>query len=140
MTEAAYAGTSGAGLSSDIPATADNDAAVAALGGDCRMPTLAELQELRNNCDWTRKEVNGVFGYEVRSKASGNSNSIFLPAAGCINDGSLDDVGEDGYYWSSSFNGEDEGYAYYLYFDSEDAYPDNSNSDRYFGYSVRAVK
>lgn len=126
-------------METDIPATAANDAVVASLGSPCRMPTKDEFQELYTNCDWTWKQVNGVNGYEVKSKASGNTNSIFLPAAGYIDDGTLYGVGDYGSYWSSSVYGEDEGDAYDLDFAGEDVNA-VSNSSRYYGYSVRAVK
>lgn len=139
MTIDAYESSSGASLNTDIPATDANDAAVANMGSPCRMPTKEEFQELYDNCDWTWKQVNGVYGYEVKSKASGNTNSIFLPAAGYVDDGALSNVGTLGEYWSSSIDGDTEGFAYYLDFGSESVGPDNSDS-RYYGYSVRAVQ
>ena len=79
-----------------------DDAARANWGGSWRMPTDAELTELRENCTWTWTTQNGVNGYKVRSRKNGNS--IFLPAAGDRNDSSLGDAGSGGYYWSSSLN------------------------------------
>ena len=58
----------------------EDDVATVQWGGDWRMPTEAEQEELRNNCDWEWVEVNGVTGYRVKSRV--NDNSIFLPAAG----------------------------------------------------------
>ncbi|MCR5361666.1 MAG: fimbrillin family protein [Bacteroidales bacterium] len=58
--------------------TAD-DAAAANWGGDWRMPTSAEWNELRSQCTWTWLALNGVNGYKVESKTNGNY--IFLPAA-----------------------------------------------------------
>ena len=57
------------------------DAAAANWGGDWRMPTVAEMWELINNCTWTWTTQNGVSGYNVEGP---NGNSIFLPAAGYI--------------------------------------------------------
>ena len=54
------------------------DAATANWGGDWRMPTKAELNELLNNCTWTWTTQNGHKGYKVTGP---NGNSIFLPAA-----------------------------------------------------------
>ena len=92
MTEAAYAQTKGATLTGDIPATAEYDAAVARFQGiaDCQIPTNEQFQELINECTWKWQdsyEGAGNKGYLITSKA--NSNSIFLPAAGSIKNGSL---------------------------------------------------
>ena len=52
-------------------------------GGDWRIPTKEELEELLNNCTWTWTSLNGVNGYQVTSNKSGYTDrSIFLPAAG----------------------------------------------------------
>ncbi|MBO5769586.1 MAG: InlB B-repeat-containing protein, partial [Bacteroidales bacterium] len=112
-----------------------DDAARANWGGAWRMPTYAELDELRNNCTRTWTTQNGVNGYKVTSKTNGNS--IFLPAAGSRYGTSVYDVGSRGYYWSSSLY---EGYpcsAYSLRFNSGDVYW--INYYRYYGYTVRAV-
>lgn len=50
----------------------DVDVARQILGGDWRIPTSAEMQELETNCTWTFDSTRG--GYVV----SGNGNSIFL--------------------------------------------------------------
>ncbi len=78
------------------------DAARVNWGGDWRMPTGDEMEELMdtNNCTWEWTTQNGVKGYKVTSKKNGNS--IFLPAAGYRNISNLYDAGSGGYYWSSS--------------------------------------
>lgn len=78
-----------------------NDAAHANWGGSWRMPTDAELTELREQCTWTWTTQNGVNGYKVTSKSN---NSIFLPAAGYRFGSLLSYAGSGGYYWSSSHN------------------------------------
>lgn len=111
-----------------------DDAARVNWGGSWRMPTDAELTELREKCTWTWTTQNGVNGYKVTSK--GNGNSIFLPAAGYRNDSSLDNAGSYGYYWSSSLLTGGPYYAWRVSFDS-------SNVFRYYyrdsGQSVRPV-
>ena len=77
-----------------------DDAARANWGGSWRMPTDAEMTELRKQCTWTWTTQNGVNGYKVTSKSNGNS--IFLPAASYYRFGLVDNVGHGGYYWSSS--------------------------------------
>jgi hypothetical protein len=63
---------------------------------------------------------------------STNGAVLFIPAAGGWFIGSQSDVGNRGYYWGSSPNGE---YACYLYFDYEDV----RDSVRKYGFSVRPV-
>ena len=115
-----------------------DDAARANWGGSWRMPTDAELTELREQCTWTWTTQNGVYGYKVTSKKSGYTNkSIFLPAAGYRNDSSIDGAGSNGYYWSGSL---DTGYpvgAWSVYFGSDGV--SRYGSYRGSGFSVRPV-
>ena len=106
-------------------------------GGNWRMPTKAEQDELRNssNCTWTWTTQNGVKGYKVTSKKNGNS--IFLPAAGYCKSGSLSGAGYYSLFWSSSRYTSGGYYAYDLYFSSSDV--DWSSNERYYGLPVRAV-
>ncbi len=109
-----------------------DDAAHANWGGSWRMPTRAEQSELHWECTWTWTTQNGVEGYKVSSKR--NSKSIFLPAAGYRNEGSLYDAGSYGLYWPSSFDSSD---LFYLYFLSGNVVW--RSGGRYYGLSVRAV-
>lgn len=122
-------------LVSNITLLASDDAANANWGGDWRMPTIDEIDELVNNCTWTWITQNGVNGYKVTSKTNGNS--IFLPAAGSRNDLSLSSAGSDGDYWSSSLNTSSSDSAYSLYFNSGSV--GWHNIIRRYGQSVRAV-
>ena len=115
--------------------TPQYDAATANWGGDWRMPTYDELNELRTQCTWTWTTQNGVKGYKVTSKV--NSNYIFLPAAGYRIVSSLNNAGSYGDYWSSSPYGSYSDYAYGLYFNS--SFPGMCNHLRYGGQSVRPV-
>ena len=114
-----------------------DDAARVNWGGEWRMPTEAEQNELCNtsNCTWTWTTQNGVKGYKVTSKKNGNS--IFLPAAGYRNGDNLCDAGSYGYYWSGSLDTSYSFGAYSVYFNSSDVYL-NGNF-RCYGQSVRAV-
>lgn len=94
----------------------EDDAATVNLGGDWRMPTEAEFEELMDsgNCTWQWTTLNGVQGCKVTSKKNGNS--IFLPAAkfkfgtsiaygnqyGCYPTASLDFTYRVGYSLSAS--------------------------------------
>ena len=112
-----------------------DDAVNANWGGDWRMPTKAEQDELRSECTWTWTTQNGVNGYKVTSKTNGNS--IFLPAAGYRDDSDLGDAGSSGLYWGSSLYSSYSDDAYVLYFYS--SYVDWDYYNRYYGQSVRAV-
>ena len=117
----------------DIGGDSRYDAAKANWGGDWRMPTYDELNELNTKCTWTWTTQNGVNGYNVEGP---NGNSIFLPAAGRRLGTSLNYTGEYVSYWSSSpYESGTDG-----------AYGLNINgglisflSYRYYGRSVRPV-
>lgn len=115
----------------------EHDAAHIHWGGDWRMPTKQEFDDLNNKCDWSRTTMNGVAGYVVRGRGDYAFNSIFLPCAGRGDDTSLSNAGSSGYYWSSvpssiSYN------ARYLRFDSGSHYADDFR--RIFGQSVRPLQ
>ena len=61
---------------------------------------------------------------------------VFLPAAGYRDGSNVYDVGEYGYYWSSSADGND--YAYYVDFSRVEVSPDRGRY-RYYGSSVRLI-
>ena len=118
----------------DIKGNVQYDAARANWGGDWRMPTYSEQEELLDNCTWTWTTRNGVNGYNVEGP---NGNSIFLPAAGYRGGSSLYLAGSYGYYWSSSPHENVTNNAYYLYFFSDEHRM--SSNLRYCGQSVRPV-
>ena len=76
----------------------EDDAAHVTLGGKWRMPTDAELTELRTQCTWEWTSVNGINGRKVTGP---NGNSIFLPAAGFIAESGAANVNYYAYYWST---------------------------------------
>ena len=120
-------------IGSDGNLTAAYDAATANWGGNWRMPTSAEMEELIDNCTWKWTTQNGVNGYKVTGP---NGNSIFLPAAGYRHYTSLYYAGSYGDYWSAMpLSGS--GSAHYLGFDS--GYYVCYHGGRYDGRSVRPV-
>ncbi len=113
----------------------EDDAAHVILGGNWRMPTKEEQDELRNKCSWEWTQVNGVNGQMVTGP---NGNSIFLPAA-C--DPSLvypEYVDSYGGYWSCSLYTSDPDFESYqiLFFPYGTGW---SYNDRFVGFSVRPV-
>jgi hypothetical protein len=131
-----YKSTPGAKLDGDIPTNATYDAARKNMGGSWRMPTTSDFQELHDECIWTWTTKGGVNGYLVTSKATGNTNSIFLPAAGYWDGGGVYGVDSYGGYWASSLSDPLDGYR--LGFGSGYVGPDD-DYDRYCGCPVRGV-
>ena len=78
-----------------------DDAAVINWGGNWRMPTKEEMQELVDNCTWTWTSQNDVYGYLVTGS---NGNSIFLPVGGYKLFDRLDQP-EEGFYYSKTLQG-----------------------------------
>lgn len=72
-------------------------------GGNWRMPTKTEMEELINSCTWQYTLCNGVKGALV---IGSNNNSIFLPYTGSMGGTTTyydDTIGE---YWTSSIGKE----------------------------------
>lgn len=102
----------------------------------CRMPTKADLEELTANTTSVWETLNGVNGRRFTSKTNGNS--IFVPAAGNCDNGSVKHVGSNVYVWSSSLYESLSRNAWYLLFNSDNA--GMSTNYRCNGLTVRAVK
>lgn len=111
----------------------EDDVANVKWGGAWRMPTKAEQDELRLECNWEKETLNGVDGYRVTGP---NGNSIFLPAASYRYDTDIYERSSSGDYWSSSLSSEICRDAYYLNFENTSSV---WTSARYYGRSVRAV-
>lgn len=102
----------------------DDDAANVSLGGSWRMPTLAEAQELLNNCTSVWTTESGVNGCRFTSNIEGyKDKSIFLPYSG--------------FYWTSSLHTVFPDRAYMLVASSQNA--TYGFNERYIGQSIRPV-
>ena len=110
------------------------DVASVEWGGNWRMPTKDEFQELMDRCTWTWTTYKGVDGYKVTGP---NGNSIFLPAAGCRYGWSLNYKGSYGSYWNATPDESDSDGAYFLDFNENDRSTGWYN--RGDGLSVRPV-
>lgn len=113
----------------------EDDAAYVNWGPSWRMPTKEQQDELRDSCTWTWTTRSGVNGCQVTGP---NGNSIFLPAAGDRWDGSLDNVGSYGLFWSRTLDPGSSFYAYGLNFHLGYVYWDGNYRD--YGSTVRAVR
>lgn len=119
----------------------EDDAAHVKWGGNWRMPTKAEWDELRENCTWTWTKVKGVYGYKIKSKKPGyKRRSIFLPAASyCVDDFMTHSESNEDYYmswyWSSTLS-EGSDYAEGVIFNSEYI---TEGGSRTVGASIRPV-
>ena len=116
-----------------------DDPARKILGGDWQLPTKEIWKKLTSSYNWTwNNEISTTRkkGMEVKNKST--SKSIFLPAAGFVNEKSFDSVRAWGYYWSGTA-GIWSSDAYRLYF-ANHCTPDQSSAYRFFGCSVRPVR
>ncbi len=116
----------------------EHDAAQKHWGGDWRMSTKQEFDDLKSKCDRTWTTMNGVNGYIVRGRGDYSSASIFLPCAGHGYGTSLNLAGSYGGFWSSVLDSDYDRYAWSLYFNSGD--PHTGYVDRYYGQSVRPLQ
>ena len=123
-------------IDSDTTLLPIDDVAHYKWGGNWRMPTRAEFEELLDSCDCNFTTQNGVDGLKVTSKKD-SSKSIFLPAAWSYYNTSLGGGGSLGYYWSSSLNLHHPYYAWYLIFNSNIS--GTNYSGRFSGHTVRPV-
>ena len=123
-------------ISTDL--TLEQDAAHVNLGGNWRMPTKAECQELLDNCDvtWISSYMGkGIAGYLFTSKI--NRNSVFFPAPGYGVNSNVSGGGTVGYYWTASWKSSSDAMEFgftYDYFSLN-----TSSNPRHFGESVRGV-
>lgn len=117
----------------------EDDVASVAWGGDWCIPSRAQWQELLENTTNTKVTQNGVVG---RRFTASNGNSLFLPAAGEFNNGTVVDCG---WYLSNTlsltynYNNSAWGLYFSLAWDSNHCYM-ASNMTRCFGHSIRPVR
>lgn len=114
------------------------DAASQIMGGDWRMPTKAEFDELLNGT--TNEGIlnfngTGVSGRKFTSKTD-TSKYIFIPAAGSCENGSVNSVGYIGNVWSSSLSTSILYGAWYLSI----GFGGSSNMEEYRRYNGRSVR
>ena len=113
------------------------DAAVKHWGAPWRMPTKQEFSALKEKCDWTWVNTNGVKGYVVSGRGDYASVRIFFPVAGFGDRTLLRRAGSYGNYWSSvPILGRNDSWGFGLVSSRRDTY----DANRSHGLFVRPVK
>lgn len=131
-----YGGT----IDNKITIGLEDDAARANMGGDWKMPSSAQMDELvqETNNEWvTNYEGSGINGILFVSKTNGNS--IFIPASGYREDSSVYRQGYDSYLWSSSLVAAYPNFAMVLFFFYSGYIGPDSHDLRSSGFCVRGV-
>ena len=100
------------------------------------MPTKDECQELYKNTTQSWVTINGVNGRKFTSKTD-TSKYIFIPAAGYYYNGSVSEVGNNGYIWSSTISSP---YSKARFLKFKATTCSASTSERCYGMSVRGVR
>lgn len=118
---------------------ASDDAVRVNWGGNWRMPTKAELDELTSSCTWSWvANYNGISGLNGCVVTGPNGQSIFLPAAGYAwGTSTVLETGSCCYYWSASLCDDDVEDAFAICAHSRRA--GRARSSRYYGFLVRPV-
>ena len=114
-----------------------DDVVNAELGGNYRMPTKEEIEELIALSHQWVTNYNGVSGLNGRVFTGTNGNTLFIPAAGRLKGSTPSDAGSNCFLWSSSLYSGNPNVAWYLDFNSDSIFL--SSYDRYRGFSVRCV-
>lgn len=98
------------------------------MGGDWRLPTLSEYDEIIDKCKY---DVFTRSGYDVLKVVGPNGNYIYFPYSSYLGDG----IGYMAWYWTSSpYNSTKAGV---FHFDRKTV--SSGNIDRYNGFLVRGV-
>lgn len=113
----------------------EDDIAHAMLGGNWRMPTSEDFEELVEKCTWEWTTNNDVNGQLVTGP---NGNSIFLPAAGYRFGTSFFLQNKYGSYWSATLIKTHSCYGYEHSFDNDGVRYGNYES-RKTGNTIRPV-
>lgn len=112
----------------------EDDAANVIWGGNWRIPTADELNELRTQCTWNWTKHGSINGYEVTGT---NGKSIFIPAAGERSGKENRFQNTGGRIWSSSLASDDPKHAqFFLYYGGERMI---NTGDRKNGFPIRPV-
>ncbi len=115
----------------------EDDAAYVNWGSMWRTPSLEQIQELCDNCTWQYTQQNGMNGHLVTGP---NGNTIFLPATGFYNEGSVSDVGKSGNYTSRTITVTAPYNSHVIFFLNGGAPSYRANPNRSRAYTIRPVR
>ena len=121
--------------------TPEADVARVKWGGEWRMPTVEEIEELIENCGFMWTYYNGMAGLSV-GRSEYPHRTIFFPAAGaCLGTDIGSEAGKSGSIWASNSTSRDVGLLSYKYVGTGDEpiKVELSSSMRIVGRNVRAV-
>lgn len=113
----------------------DRDIAREKWGGEWRMATKDEWNELRANCTWTKEFRNGIEGFLVTAK---NGNTIFFPYAGWRIADVIKMQNEAAWYWTSTAVPGDATSCYSIGMGTSETFL--LYTQRYCGHSIRPVR
>ena len=122
----------------DYSTHAFSDMAAANWGEDWRVPTKTDFDNLLSKCD-IEYVTTGAKGIRFTGKGDYSANSIFLPAAGFGDTSGWGDVGNGGFYFSTTTVDNYNEYAYALYFYLDQSKAWVANNKKFCGRSVRPV-
>ena len=115
-----------------------DDMANANMGGDWKIPTKEQFEELIDNTtnDWVKdyNDISDLNGMLFKSKI--NNNTLFIPAAGFRSGNFIDSASFFIGVWSSMLYANDPEFAFTY---SKSYFTSTKFGKRNFGYSVRAV-
>jgi len=112
-----------------------DDVAKSMLGGEWRIPTKEDMEELVEECEWKWTRGNGHLGWKVIGP---NNNYIFLPASGAASSYRIAGVNELGRYWTATRDDSDYS-AYNLRFKDGTDTIVVVDDTRFYGRTIRPV-
>ena len=112
-----------------------DDVAKSTFGGEWRIPTKEDMEELIEECDWDWISNGGHLGWKVTGP---NGNSIFLPAAGSASSYRISGINELGRYWTATRDTSDS-FAYNLRFKEFSDTIIVVGDTRFYGRTIRPV-
>ena len=127
-------------IGTEISGSEDYDAARHLIGGDWRLPTKEEAEELLNKCKWEQFVCDNILGLKVTGP---NGNSIFFPLTGHIVGDALVDNGLHCCYWTGSLSTENSKFANVLLYEPKNKEQNKTKTvveNRRFGHCIRPVR
>jgi hypothetical protein len=135
FSKATYNNTPGASIKNNL--TAANDAATVNMGGNWRMPTTSETDELAIHTDHETATINGISGMKFMKKTD-HSVYVFFPYSGYYDGSTHNSEGSFSCLWTTICSGSTS--AYGLNLNQNGTVTSQYNVGRSYGFNVRAVQ